>query len=83
MDNWEKSIVLYRHTSQVPIYILMDDDIQLGWTRKVARFKDPWRSFEEFLFRVQPAVAALSVFKQVGFGPHECYRTGIQPNSLV
>ena len=54
-------------------YILMDDDIQLGWTRKVARFKDPWRSFEEFLFRVQPAVAALRIDKQQLYGPQKCY----------
>ena len=53
-------------------YILMDDDIQLGWKQKVARFKNPWRSFEEFLFRVQPAVAALHINKQIEFGPKKC-----------
>ncbi len=46
-------------------FILMDDDIRLHWTQttKGNRFKNmnPWRSFEDFIKRVQPAVAALEL----------------------
>ena len=45
-------------------YILMDDDIQVKWRKqwkKMLRFKNPWRSFEEFLRRSLPAVASLQI----------------------
>ncbi len=46
-------------------FILMDDDICLYWAQKTEgkRFKNlnPWRSFEDFIKRVQPAVAALEL----------------------
>ncbi len=40
----------------------MDDDINLHWAQRT-RFKNvnPWRSFEDFIKRVQPAVAALAL----------------------
>ena len=36
-------------------YIMMDDDIELRWPKS----ENPWRAFESFLTRVQPAVAGL------------------------
>ena len=66
---------MYHRSKRYLYYILMDDDIHLQWTEKLAkefRSKDPWRSFEEFLYRVQPAVAALRVNNQTVFGPERC-----------
>lgn len=34
-------------------YVMMDDDVNIRWANES---KNPWRSFEEFLRRVQPAV---------------------------
>ena len=66
---------IHHRSERYLYYILMDDDIQLGcnWTRKVGRIKDPWRHFEEFLLRVQPAVAALGIFSDPVPGPKKCY----------
>ena len=68
-------INIYRRSERYLYYILMDDDVHLQWTEKLGkefRFKDPWRSFEEFLYRVQPAVAALNINEQKRFGPEKC-----------
>ncbi len=48
-------------------FIMMDDDIQPYWA-KTAKGRsttnlNPWRSFEEFIMRVQPPVAALEPFE--------------------
>ena len=64
---------IYHRSDSYLYYILMDDDIQLGWTRNVSRIKDPWRSFEEFLLRVQPAVAALPLSSNAERGPKKCH----------
>ncbi len=45
-------------------FIMMDDDIEPCWTKlKTAKGRNtnPWRSFEEFIMRVQPPVAALDL----------------------
>ncbi len=43
-------------------FIMMDDDIEPRWTKTAkGRNTNPWRSFEEFIMRVQPAVAALDL----------------------
>ena len=48
-------------------YIVMDDDVHVKWATKwEKKFKkrDPWRSFEEFLLRVQPALAVLEIYEK-------------------
>ena len=67
------NICIHQRSERYLYYILMDDDIQLGWTGKVGRIKDPWRRFEEFLLRVQPAVAALAISSDSVPGPRKCY----------
>ena len=39
-------------------YIFMDDDIILKYFEKTVQ-KNPWREFEDFLIRIEPAVAAV------------------------
>ncbi len=46
-------------------FIMMDDDIHLHWAKTAkGRNTNPWRSFEEFIMRVQPPVAALDLREQ-------------------
>ena len=73
------NICIHQRSERYLYYILMDDDIQLGWTGKVGRIKDPWRRFEEFLLRVQPAVAALGISSQPLFGPIKCHGKEYSP----
>ena len=40
-------------------YILMDDDIDLQSKKKMTNITDPWRQFEDFLRRIEPAAAAV------------------------
>ena len=70
---------IYHRSDSYLYYILMDDDIQLGWTRNVSRIKDPWRSFEEFLLRVQPAVAAIPISWHAERGPKKCHGKEYSP----
>ena len=45
-------------------YIMMDDDIDVRWIEKLRPTfgtKNPWRSYEAFLRKVRPAIAALEI----------------------
>ena len=51
---------IHNKTGRYLYYIMMDDDIQLRWPKS----ENPWRAFESFLTRVQPAVAGLYICSQ-------------------
>ena len=58
---------IHKKSDRYLYYIMMDDDIHLIWREKwKERFqnKDPWRSFEEFLRKKKPAIAALELDEQ-------------------
>ncbi len=60
---------IHNRNGEYLYFILMDDDLHLRWakTTRGNRFKNtnPWRSFEDFIKRVQPAVAALELRERI------------------
>ena len=57
---------IHKQSERYLYYILMDDDIELRWRERwglILHNKDPWRSYEEFLRRMQPPIAALQLLE--------------------
>ena len=55
---------IYKRGEPYLYYILMDDDIVIYWRERWSKMyenKNPWRAFERFIRKVQPAVAAVEV----------------------
>ena len=55
---------VYNKSERYLYYILMDDDIEVMWRERwkvMLGNKDPWRSFEAFIRKTQPPIAALEL----------------------
>ena len=55
---------IHKRSDRYLYYIMMDDDIHMIWREKwTEKFqsRNPWRSFEEFLRKTKPAIAALEL----------------------
>ena len=69
---------IYKRCDRYLYYIMMDDDVHLSWRKEwkqTFKDKDPWRSFEEFLRRTQPAVAAVEVKEEFLIHIEEIHKT--------
>ena len=66
--NWLYYTNIHKKSERYLYYILMDDDIVVKWRKRwqvLFESKDPWRSFEEFIRRTQPPIAALELHENL------------------